>query len=202
MEIVVASHNQGKVSELKKLLEYLPVKIYSLDDFEIIPAVKEDGASYAENAVKKAWAVYRATGKIALADDSGLEVNALQGAPGARSARYGGEGLTDHERNLHLLKQMEDVREEDRGAAFQCCLAIIGPKGLEKVVTGSCRGSITRAPRGGSGFGYDPIFLPFEYKHTFAELSPEIKNRISHRARALEKAALFLDGYIYSETHK
>ncbi len=202
MEIVVASHNQGKVAELRKLLEHLPVKIYSLDDFEIIPEVKEDGETYAENALKKARAVYQATGKISLADDSGLEVDALQGEPGVRSARYGGEELTDHERNMKLLERMADVRDEARGATFQCCLAIIGPKGMEKIVTGSCRGTITRAPQGGSGFGYDPIFLPCEYKNTFAELSPEIKNRISHRARALEKAALFLDGYIYSETHR
>ncbi len=101
-----------------------------------------------------------------------------------------------------LLEQLRDVPDEERGATFQCRLAIVGPRGMEKVVSGSCRGSIIQAPRGGSGFGYDPIFLPFEYSHTFAELSPEIKNKISHRGRALEKAALFLDGYIYSQMQK
>ncbi len=201
MEIVVASHNPGKVAELKKLLEDLPVKIYSLDDFEVIPEVVEDGETFQANALKKARAVFAATGKITLADDSGLEVDALQGAPGVRSARFGGEGLTDHERNLKLLEMLEEVKDEERGATFQCCLAIVGPRNLEKVVNGACRGTIIRQPRGGSGFGYDPIFLPGEYSHTFAELSPEIKNKISHRGRALEKAALFLDGYIYSETH-
>ncbi len=202
MEIVVASHNPGKVAELKQLLADLPVKVLSLDDFPQIPEVKEDGESFQENALKKARAVFQATGKIILADDSGLEVDALKGAPGVRSARFGGGKLTDHERNLKLLEMLQDVKDEQRGATFQCYLAIIGPKSLEKVVSGACRGSIIREPRGGSGFGYDPIFLPCEYSHTFAELSPEIKNKISHRGRALEKAALFLDGYIYSEIHK
>lgn len=202
MDIAVASRNTGKVAELKELLNDLSVTIFSLDDFDNIPEVVEDGATYEENALKKARAVYEATGKFALADDSGLEVDALQGAPGVHSARFGGEGLTDHERNMKLLEQLRDVPDEERGAAFQCRLAIVGPRGMEKVVSGSCRGSIIQAPRGGSGFGYDPIFLPFEYSHTFAELSPEIKNKISHRGRALEKAALFLDGYIYSQMQK
>ncbi|MDP8215143.1 MAG: XTP/dITP diphosphatase [Candidatus Euphemobacter frigidus] len=202
MEIVVASHNPGKVAELKKLLEHLSVTVFSLDDFDNIPEVAEDEATYEKNAIKKARAIYEATGKIALADDSGLEVDALQGDPGVRSARFGGEGLTDHERNMKLLEQLREVPDDDRGATFQCRLAIVGPKGLEKVVSGSCRGTIIQSPRGGSGFGYDPIFLPFEYSHTFAELSPEIKNKISHRGRALEKAALFLDGYLYSRMQK
>ena len=202
MDIVVASRNPGKVAELKELLNALSVTIFSLDDFDSIPELAEDGATYEENALKKARAVYEATGKFALADDSGLEVDALQGAPGVHSARFGGEGLTDHERSMKLLEQLRDVPDEERGATFQCRLAIVGPRGMEKVVSGSCRGSIIQAPRGGSGFGYDPIFLPFEYSHTFAELSPEIKNKISHRGRALEKAALFLDGYIYSQMQK
>lgn len=202
MEIVLASRNPDKISELNKLLENLRVKIYSLGDFEGIPEVEEDGETFQENALKKARTVFAATGKLAMADDSGLEVDALQGAPGVRSARFGGEGLTDHERNLKLLKMLEDVQDRERGATFQCCLAIVGPQGLEKVVSGVCRGSIIREPRGGSGFGYDSIFLPAQYSQTFAELSPDIKNKISHRGRALEKAALFLDGYIYSENHK
>ncbi len=202
MEIVVASHNPGKVTELKQLLGDLPVRIYSLEDFPEMPEVEEDGETFQENALKKARTVFHETGKITLADDSGLEVDALQGAPGVQSARFGGVGLTDHEKNLKLLDMLKDVKDEERGATFQCCLAIVGPKGMEKVVSGSTRGSILREPRGGSGFGYDPIFLPCEYGQTFAELSPEVKNRISHRGKALEKAALFLDGYIYSETHR
>lgn len=202
MEIVVASHNPGKVGELKKLLEDLPINVLSLEDFDDIPEVVEDGDTYEANALKKARAVHKTTGKIVLADDSGLEVDALRGRPGVKSARYGGEGLTDHEKNLKLLAELEDTPEDERGATFQCRLAIVGSGGLEKVVSGSCRGSIILEPRGGSGFGYDPIFLPFEYNHTFSELSPDIKNRISHRARALEKAALFLDGYIYSQMQK
>lgn len=199
MDIVVASRNPGKIAELKKLLDHLSVNVLSFDDVIDIPEVIEDGDTYEENALKKARAVYEATGKIALADDSGLEVDALRGAPGVHSARFGGEGITDHERSMKLLEQLRDVPDEERGATFQCRLAIVGPGGMEKVVSGSCRGVIIEEPRGGSGFGYDPIFLPFEYSHTFAELSPEIKNKISHRGRALEKAALFLDGYIYSQ---
>lgn len=199
MDIVVASRNPGKIAELKKLLDHLSVNVLSFDDVIDIPEVIEDGDTYEENALKKARVVYEATGKIALADDSGLEVDALRGAPGVHSARFGGEGITDHERSMKLLEQLRDVPDEERGATFQCRLAIVGPGGMEKVVSGSCRGVIIEEPRGGSGFGYDPIFLPFEYSHTFAELSPEIKNKISHRGRALEKAALFLDGYIYSQ---
>ena len=202
MDIIVASRNPGKVAELKKLLEHLTVNVLSLDDFDDIPEVIEDGDTYEANVLKKARAVYEATGQIVLADDSGLEVDALRGLPGVRSARFGGEDLTDYERTMKLLDDIKDIPDEERGATFQCRLAIVGPNGMEKVVSGSCRGSIIQAPRGGSGFGYDPIFLPSEYNHTFAELSPEIKNRISHRGRALEKAALFLDGYIYSQMQK
>jgi len=202
MDIVLASRNPGKVAELKRLLEHLTVNVLSLEDFDDIPEVIEDGDTYEENALKKARAVHEITGKIVLADDSGLEVDALQGRPGVRSARFGGEGLTDYERSMKLLDGIKEIPDEERGATFQCRLAIVGSGGLEKVVSGSCRGSIIHTPRGGSGFGYDPIFLPFEYNHTFAELSPDIKNRISHRGRALEKAALFLDGYIYSQMQK
>ena len=202
MDIVVASRNPGKVAELKRLLEHLSVNVLSLDDFDDIPKIIEDGETYEENALKKARVVHQATGKIVLSDDSGLEVNALRGRPGVRSARFGGDDLTDYERSMKLLDEIKETPENERGATFQCRLAIVGPNGMEKVVSGSCRGSIIPAPRGGSGFGYDPIFLPSEYNHTFAELSPEIKNRISHRHRALEKAALFLDGYIYSQMQK
>lgn len=202
MDIVVASQNPGKVNELKKLLEDLPIRVLSLDDVEPMEEVVEDGETYEENAVKKARAVFEATGKISLADDSGLEVDALQGRPGIESARFGGGDLTDHEKNVKLLGMMESVPDDERGATFQCRLAIVGPGGMQKVVGGSCRGNIIREPRGGSGFGFDPIFMPYEYHQTFAELSPEVKNKISHRGRALEKAALFLDGYVYSQNHK
>jgi len=202
MDIVVASRNPGKIAELKRLLEHLSVNVLSLDDFDDIPEIIEDGKTYEENALKKARVVHQATGKIVLSDDSGLEVDALRGQPGVRSARFGGDDLTDYERSMKLLDEIKETPEDERGATFQCRLAIVGPNGMEKVVSGSCRGSIIPAPQGGSGFGYDPIFLPSEYNHTFAELSPDIKNRISHRGRALEKAALFLDGYIYSQMQK
>ncbi len=202
MDILVASHNNDKASELKKLLEHLPINVLSLDDVDPIPEVIEDGESYEENALKKARNAFEATGMFSLADDSGLEVDSLQGKPGLYSARFGGEDISDHERNMKLIEKLKDVPDDEMGATFQCFLAIVGPEDMQKVVSGSCRGSILREPRGGSGFGYDPIFLPYEYHHTFAELSPEIKNKISHRGRALEKAALFLDGYIYSQTRK
>ena len=198
MEIIVASRNAGKIEELTKLLSPLEIKTLSLDDFQEIKEVEEDGETYRENAIKKVQAVVKATGKMALADDSGLEVNALQGRPGIKSARFAGEGATDHEKNLKLLRLMENVPDDERGATFVCHVAIAGPGGLLKVVEGSCRGTIIREPRGGGGFGYDPLFIPFGYNQTFAELFPEVKNRISHRGRALEKAALFLEGYIYS----
>jgi XTP/dITP diphosphohydrolase len=199
MEIVVASQNSAKVSELRQLLSHLPVKVLSLDDVPAVPEVIEDGATYEENAAKKARAVFEATGKMALADDSGLEVDALQGQPGIKSARFGGEGLSDHERNVKLLKMMENVPDDERGATFHCTVVIAGPKKMLKAVEGTCRGSILREPRGGGGFGYDPVFMPGEYNQTFAELLPDVKNKISHRGRALEKAALFLEGYTYSQ---
>ena len=202
MDILVASGNTGKVDELKKLLEHLPINVLSLDDVDPIPEAVEDGETYEENAVKKARNAFEATGLISLADDSGLEVDSLQGKPGIHSARFGGEDISDHERNMKLLEMMEDVPDDERGATFHCYLAIVGPENMVKVVSGFCRGEIIKEPRGGSGFGFDPIFLPYEYHHTFAELSPEIKNKISHRGRALEKAALFLDGYVYSQTRK
>lgn len=202
MEIIVASRNSGKIGELKKLLSPLEIKTLSLDDFPEVKEVEEDGSTYRENAVKKAQAVVEVTGKMALADDSGLEVDALQGKPGIRSARFAGEGATDHEKNLKLLRLMEKVPDDERGATFVCSVAIAGPGGMLKVVEGSCRGNIIREQRGGGGFGYDPIFIPFGYNQTFADLHPEVKNRISHRGRALEKAVLFLEGYIYSRSEE
>lgn len=199
MEIVVASRNSAKIAELTKLLSHLEIKVLSLEDFPDIPEVVEDGATYEENATKKARAVAKATGKMALADDSGIEVDALRGVPGIKSARFGGEDLTDHEKNMKLLKMLEEVPDDERGATFQCRVAIAGPGKTLKILEGMCRGGISREPRGGRGFGYDPIFTPVEYNQTFAELSPEVKNKISHRGRALEKATLFLEGYVYSE---
>jgi len=198
MDIVLASRNAGKIGELRRLMEGLPVAILSLDDFRDIPEIIEDGESYEDNAVKKARVVAAAAGRIALGDDSGLEVDFLRGEPGPRSARWGGEGLSDHERCQLLLKELAETPEEERGALFRCTIAIASPARLLKVVQGTCRGTIIRAPRGGGGFGYDPVFVPVGYNHTFAELSPEVKNRISHRGRALEKAALFLEGYVNS----
>jgi len=198
MEIVLATRNSGKVQELRRLLEGLPITVLFLEDFREIPEVVEDGETYEENAVKKAREVAAATGRMVLADDSGLEVDALQGGPGVHSARWSGEELTDHERYMKLLEKLQDTPEDERGALFRCTIAIATPRKILKVVQGTCRGSIVSSPQGAGGFGYDPVFMPVGYNHTFAELSPEVKNRISHRARALEKAALFLEGYVHS----
>ncbi|HPJ71626.1 MAG TPA: non-canonical purine NTP pyrophosphatase, partial [bacterium] len=172
MDLTVASRNTGKITELKKLLSGLPFRVFSLDDFKNVPEVEEDGETYEENAAKKALAVAAAAGMPALAEDSGLEVDALLGKPGVRSARFGGEGLSDHERYMKLLGLLEETADEDRGAQFRCTIAIAVPGKILKTVQGVCRGTIIREPRGGGGFGYDPVFIPVGYNHTFAELSP------------------------------
>jgi len=196
MEIVLASRNTGKLNELKKLLSHLPVQVLSLEDVSIKEELVEDAGTYEGNAIQKALAASKASGRLAVGDDSGLEIDALKGEPGPYSARFGGGILSDHEKNLRILNLLQEIPDDRRGAAFRCVVAIASPRGVLKVVEGICRGTIVRNPRGGGGFGYDPIFVPADYHKTFAELSPEIKNRISHRARALEKAALFLDGYL------
>ncbi len=196
MELVLASRNTGKLNELRSLLDHLPIQVLSLDDISLEEEVVEDAETYEGNAAKKALSAAKASGRLAIADDSGLEIDALEGRPGPQSARFGGPGLSDHDRTLRVLELIKDVPDDRRGAAFRCVVSIATPRGVLKTVEGICRGVIVRNPRGGGGFGYDPVFVPADYNKTFAELSPDIKNRISHRAKALEKAALFLEGYL------
>lgn len=200
-DIVLATRNRNKVRELKSMLSKssseLGLNVVSLADFDDISPIIEDGESFSENAAKKALVVARATGKIAVADDSGLEVDALAGRPGVLSARFAGEEASDKENNEKLLALLRDVPERRRQARFVCCAAIANPEGVIDVVEGSCKGTIAFTEKGSGGFGYDPLFLPIECHKTFAELSPDVKNRISHRARALEKALLVLDKYLY-----
>ena len=186
-EVVIATRNQGKLREIEVILAPLGLKMLSLKDFPELPEIVEDGLTFAENAKKKAREVARKTGRLTIADDSGLAVDALQGRPGVFSSRYAGEKATDQQRYQKLLAEMAGIPEAQRGAAFICSVAVASPGGRIKIVQGECRGRIAFAPRGSHGFGYDPIFYLPEFGKTMAELPPEIKNRISHRARALEK---------------
>lgn len=196
MELVIATSNRHKLQEFKTLLKHIPVTILSLADFPDTPAVVEDGRSFYENALKKALAVARHTAKLTIADDSGIEVDALEGRPGVYSARYAGEGATDAENNARLLRELEGVAPHKRGACFKCVLVIARPDGHSASVEGEVRGSITAQPRGGYGFGYDPLFLVPAYNKTFAEISPAEKNRISHRARAMQALLKLVPNYL------
>lgn len=185
MEIVLATRNRDKVKEMKVLLQDLPVEIYTLSDFPNFPPVEEDGKTLEENALKKARLAAQFTGKLALADDSGLEVEALNGAPGVYSSRFAGEEATYLQNNLKLLKLLKGVPAPRRGARFRCVVALAKPSGEAKTVEGIVEGRIATELRGGTGFGYDPLFILPAYEKTFAELGLRVKNRISHRARAL-----------------
>lgn len=187
-KIVIASRNRGKISEFRVLLQGLSVDVLSLSDFPDLPDIPETGKTFRENALLKAQFVTAATGLIALADDSGLEVDYLQGAPGVYSARFAGPNSDDQANNKKLLASLEGVPCNDRTARFRCVVAITTPQGGEFISEGTCEGMIARSPRGNSGFGYDPLFLAPSLGKTFAELGPSGKNRISHRARALHTA--------------
>lgn len=163
------------------------IDVLSLDDVPDAPEVVEDGETYQENAVKKATELAEHTGYFALADDSGLEADALHGAPGIHSARYAGVHASDAARVNKLLDALKDVSDSQRTARFKCAIALAAPTGEVQVVVGVCEGRLIRIPRGQQGFGYDPIFVPVGYDKTFAELGVDVKNRISHRAKALEK---------------
>jgi len=149
--------------------------------------VVEDGATFSENAGKKAGTVARLTGRISIADDSGLCVDALQGRPGVLSSRFAGEKATDQERCRKLLDEMANVPEGQRGAEFICHVAVASPNGEMEIAKGKCRGRITFAPQGDNGFGFDPIFFVHKFRKTMAELEPDVKNQISHRAQALQR---------------
>lgn len=188
MKLLLATHNQGKLEEYRHLLADLPIQLVSLRTLGIDAVVAETGSTFKENALLKARGYAALSGLTTIADDSGLEVDALNGAPGVLTARYGGADLSDEERYLHLLVATKDVPKDQRGARFRCVLAIVSPEGREATVSGTFKGEIAREPRGTEGFGYDPVFLVPEYGVTMAQLSPETKNRISHRALAAAHA--------------
>jgi len=189
--IVLATRNAGKLTELARILAAsgIEVTLAGLDEFPGVPEVAETGHTFAENALLKARSAARCTGIAAVADDSGLCVDALHGMPGVLSARWAGRH-GDDEANLDLvLAQLADVAEPDRGAHFACVAAIVLPSGAERVAEGRLYGRLARAPRGTNGFGYDPIFLPDSSELTTAEMEPAAKDAISHRGRALRALA-------------
>lgn len=185
--VIIASTNQGKLKEFKELMKGLSVEVKSLKDFPEIGDIEENGASFAENAYIKAKAVFDATGCLSIADDSGLEVDALDGAPGIYSARYAGEEKNDTANNEKLLSEMNVVSDENRGAQFHCAIVAIDQNGTRYDVEGIVRGHILRAPQGENGFGYDPLFYIEEFGRTTAELSMDEKNKISHRGKAVRQ---------------
>ena len=188
--LLVATHNTGKVREYRELLALLPLEVTYLDAEGIALDVEETGATLAENAVLKARTYAAASGLWAWADDSGLEVDALRGAPGVLSARFAGPGSSDADRYRKLLDALAGVPWSQRGARFRCTVAIATPAGDVRVAEGTCEGIIAFGPAGQNGFGYDPVFYMPEYSATMAQLAPEHKNVISHRGRATQAALL------------
>jgi XTP/dITP diphosphohydrolase len=187
MRIILATRNEGKIREMKSILSGLDLELLDYRDVPSMEPPTEEGETFLENALSKAKAVHAATGLPALADDSGIEVDALDGGPGARSARYGGEGLSDRERSQLLLEELRTVPEESRGARFRCVMVLYPAPGTadEALVTeGIFHGRIAARPSGSNGFGYDPVFYVPERGVTVAEMSEEEKNGTSHRYRA------------------
>ena len=195
--LIAATRNPGKLTEIRAILSGLPVRVAGLDGDErlralpLVPEIEESGATLEENALLKARTVFRITGVPAISDDSGLEVDALRGAPGVISARYAGENVTYDDNNRKLLRELDGVTGAERSARFRCIAAYAGPSG-EHVVEGRCDGSIAIAGRGTNGFGYDPLFVPEGYEQTFAELPASVKNAISHRSAAFRAMAEYL----------
>ena len=194
--LVIATGNRGKYSEIAALLQGLDALLVPLDSVGLLEVPPESGESFQENARCKAEFVARAVGRLALADDSGLEVDALGGQPGVMSARFGGPGKTDADRNRLLLSKLEGIPPERRTARFRCVVAIADPNGLLSVADGACEGRITLEPRGDYGFGYDPIFEVPSLGRTLAEVGSDVKNRLSHRAKAIAKARTILEEFL------
>ncbi len=187
MKIVLATRNKDKIREIAQALQGLDIELVTLDRFPQVPEVVEDGATLAENALKKARAIFQATQLLALADDTGLEVDFLNGLPGVYSSRFAGEGASYDDNCNKLLALMDGVPEALRTARFRCIIALVGPD-IERLIEGSCEGLITAEKRGSEGFGYDPVFYVPEYNQTFAEMPLSLKNQISHRGQALKRA--------------
>ncbi|MEE9224824.1 MAG: XTP/dITP diphosphatase [Bacteroidota bacterium] len=192
--LVLATRNSNKAREIKEILKRTDVQIQTVNDFPYIGEIREEGATFEENALLKARTVFEKTKFPALADDSGFEVFYLNMRPGIFSARYSGANHSDESNNRKILEELQGVPDRRRRARFRCVMAFVA-HGVERVVEGSCSGKIVVEPRGSNGFGYDPLFLPMGYTQTFAELAPDVKNTISHRARALEQILPILRDY-------
>ncbi|MGA2157836.1 MAG: XTP/dITP diphosphatase [Dehalococcoidia bacterium] len=192
LRLLLATTNRGKAAEYVSLLKGLDLDLVTLDQVGISQEAAENYSTFEENARSKAVFYAALSGLITLADDSGLEVDALGGEPGVRSSRYAGENASDADRVNFLLDKLKGVPCELRSARFRCVIAIAEPDGKVETVSGDCRGCIALEPRGMNGFGYDPVFYLPEYEKTIAEISPELKNEISHRGRAAQKARSLL----------
>ncbi|MGI6777689.1 MAG: XTP/dITP diphosphatase [Acetivibrionales bacterium] len=184
-KFVVATQNRGKIEEIKEILKGLALEVLSMGEVGINKEIQEDGKSFEENALIKAREVYRVSQEIVMGDDSGLEVDYLNGAPGIYSSRFAGEGATDRDRVNKLLDMMKGVPFEKRTARFVCAAAVVFPGGSFFTVRGTCEGYIALKAAGENGFGYDPVFFLPDYNMTIAQMEPEEKNRISHRGKAL-----------------
>jgi XTP/dITP diphosphohydrolase len=193
--LLLATTNEHKVDEFRVIFQGLPFTLLSLRDIQLDMDVEETGTTFAENALLKATAYAQATNMLALADDSGLEIDALGGAPGVYSARFGGREATYKERFRLIYERLRDVAPSEYTARFRCALALAEPSGYVRVVEGTIEGVIAESAHGENGFGYDPIFLVPESGKTTAEMAPEEKNRISHRGRAAEAARHLLESW-------
>ncbi|HZU68291.1 MAG TPA: XTP/dITP diphosphatase [Ktedonobacteraceae bacterium] len=191
-DLLLATTNVHKLEEFRAIFADLPYRLLSLQDIQLQMDVEETGSTFAENAELKAHTYAGASGLLTLADDSGLEIDALEGAPGVFSARFAGRDTSYQERFRLILERLEGLPVEQRGARFRCAIALAEPSGYTRIVEGVIEGVIADAPRGENGFGYDPIFLVPELGMTTAELEPGDKNRISHRGRAAQLARILL----------
>jgi len=194
--LLLATNNPGKAAEFRELLADAGWELVTPRDINLHLEVEESGGDYAENAKIKAATFAKASGLVALADDSGLEVDALGGAPGPLSARFGGEGIDDEKRVVLLLERLAGVPPEKRSARFRCLIAVARPDGQVYLFEGRCEGRVAEAPRGENGFGYDPVFMLPERGLTLAELPSQEKNAVSHRGRAARQARTFLEGLL------
>lgn len=199
MELVLATRNPDKIREIKKVLGELPLKLLTFKDFPLFPYPQENAATLKGNALIKAKAAVKATGKLSLADDSGLEVEVLNGAPGVFSSRFAGENVSYDDNNKKLLSSLKGLPDDKRGAIFRCVMTLVKPKGTKITVEGVCPGKIITHRRGTQGFGYDPIFEVEGLNKTFAEISLTQKNRISHRAKALAKIKNIIEALLQIE---
>ena len=192
MKLVLATHNKYKAKELQTFFTGLPFEVMTLEDIPDSIELREDGSTFNDNALQKARIVHQATNLTALADDSGLEVFYLNGRPGVFSARYSGAGATDESNNIKLLEEMRGVPPRRRRAQFRSVLALVSD-GMEKLTEGICSGFLGEQPRGTNGFGYDPLFIPDGFSRTYAELTAQEKNKISHRSRSFDAMRKILE---------